>query len=149
MGTKLTPNQGTEVCALLEKYNEGEWWFDSAGQQFNKLDNGMIAAKSMTTPTALNIILGLFRRMDKEREIVLDMLPHNDPKTPCWHLFHSEIHGVFDGLYPGCAEPLTDGEIRCITGEYKEGVKDFLREDWEGLLRAAVQKVAPRTMESE
>lgn len=146
MGTRLSSSNGTGICDLLRKYNEGEWWFDSAHQSFHKLSKKVISERSMSITEAITTLLGLFKRMETERKYVLEMLPHYDPNEPIWVLHHSEIESCFDQLYPGCAEPLTEGEIQDIINRYKKGIESSL-EDWEGTLRDAIELEAPREME--
>lgn len=148
MSTRLNPSQGTEICELLRKHNEGEWWFDSAGQRFNRFTSSKIVNESMIVSEALNLMLALFRRMETEQKTVLKMLPHYDPKTVIWSAFHSEVDACFAQVYPGCAEPLTDAEREAIILDYKVRVSCAL-EDWENLMRCAIEYIAPRIMEIE
>ena len=148
MGTKLNSNQGRELCELLRKYNEGEWWFDSAAQQFNKHDEGKISSAVLSASEVLNFMFNLFQRMDIERETVSNMLPHYDPKHEIWMAYESEVQAAFDYVYPGCAEPLQKGEISGIIDKYKKGVEACL-DDWEGILRDAIEDVAPRIINVE
>lgn len=146
--TRLNPSQGTEICELLRKYNKGEWWFDSAGQRFNHHSPPKLVDKSMTVREALNLVMALFRRMETEKETVLNMLPHYDSIVNIWRLCNAEIQTCFDEVYPGCVESLEESEMKGIIEAYKKGVATQL-DDWQGILRDAIKQEAPRTMEIE
>ena len=145
--TRLNSSNGTEICALLRKY-AGDWWFDCAAQRFHRIEKSKITAASIDVREAVNTLLNIFRRMEVEREMVLKMLSHYDKSESIWVLHYSEIENCFDQLYSGCAEPLTDDEILNIINSYKKGVNACL-DDWEGILREAIELEAPREMPVE
>ena len=146
MKTRLNSTNGTKIVTLLRTYGEGEWWFDSANQKFHRIRGEKISADTMEVSDAFNVMLSVFRRMEREREMMLKMLPHYDPNESIWVVHHSEIEHCFDTLYPGCAEPLTDAEVEAIIADYKKRIS-YQLEDWEGLMREAIKYMTPREME--